>query len=393
MLFRSEIGSFFDGQGRNGWGTVDVTQRRSLVEILDFEPGVDTILLPGLTANESYTSRLATNSLGQTSVELSYNNQTNQASTFLRLSFSPDTAARLNSQSMGITQFLESLLRVNPAQGSSGATHAAIGTIVKDGIAVSGLTFTGSMAGDYIYVQETNSSSGVVSISGNEGDDILKGRTTGANALYGGAGDDYLVVGRVGDEIDGGTGYDQVSYALSQTGVTVSSTSARNVESIIGSKFADRVDLTGFTSAAADGMPYCIRGDQGNDTLVGSSSNDVITGGSGLDSLNGGAGNDVLTGGTGFGDGTTDTSNDVLTGGLGLDTFVFYRLGEGIDQITDFNPAEDKIRVDKSNFGATSISQFSYNSLNGSLAFNGQQFATLLNLPVGFSLASNLILT
>ena len=389
----ADIGNFFDGQGRDGWGTVDVTQRRSLVEILDFEPGVDTILLPKLATNESYYTRLATNSFGQTSVELSFNNQTNQASTFLRLSFSPDTVAKLNSQSMGITQFVESLLRVTPTSGSSGATHAAIGTSVKNGTAVSGLTFTGTLAGDHIYAPDTNSSNGIVSIYGNDGDDILKGRTTGANALYGGSGDDYLVVGRAGDYVDGGSGYDQVSYSLSTTAVTVNSQTSLDVESIIGSKFGDRVDLSGQTSAAAEGMPYSIRGDLGNDTLIGSGFNDVITGGSGVDSLVGGAGNDVLTGGTGLGDGTTDTSHDVMTGGSGSDIFAFYRLGEGIDRIMDFDQVNDKIRIDKSGFNATSTSQFSYNSLTGSLAFGGQQFATLANLPVGFSMAANLVLS
>jgi Ca2+-binding RTX toxin-like protein len=139
-------------------------------------------------------------------------------------------------------------------------------------------------------------------------------------------------------------------------------------------------------------MPYSIRGDLGNDTLIGSGFNDVITGGSGVDSLVGGAGNDVLTGGTGLGDGTTDTSHDVMTGGSGSDIFAFYRLGEGIDRIMDFDQVNDKIRIDKSGFNATSTSQFSYNSLTGSLAFGSQQFATLANLPVGFSMAANLVL-
>jgi hypothetical protein len=63
-----------------------------------------------------------------------------------------------------------------------------------------------------------------------------------------------------------------------------------------------------------------------------------------------------------------------------------------MDRIMDFDPVNDKVRIDKSGFNTTSSSQFSYNSLTGSLAFGGQQFATLANLPVGFSMAANLVL-
>ena len=393
------IGNFFDGQGLNGWGTVNVTQQRSLVEILDFEPGVDTVLLPKLQGNDSYNYKIATNSLNQTSVDLSYNNQTNQASTFLRLGFSPDTLAKLNGQNIGIPQFIESLVRTGPTQGSWGATHAAIGTTVKNSTSVTGLSYTGTIASEHIYVSDTNTTTGVVSVYGNDGDDILKGRASGANALYGGSGDDYIVAGRIGDVVDGGSGYDQVSYSLLSAGIAFSAgasvngnVTASNVESIIGSKFNDSINFTGLTSASADGMPYSARGGEGNDTIVGGNLRDVITGGSGIDILNGGAGDDVLTGGTAFGDGTVDTGNDEMTGGGGADVFAFYRPTEGIDKIIDFDRLNDKVRIDKSGFNATSISQFTYNSVNGSLAFNGQQFADITNLPVGFSVNNNLVL-
>ncbi len=394
-----KIGNFFDGQGLNDWGTVNVTQQRSLVEILDFEPGVDTVLLPKLQGNDSYNYKIATNSLNQTSVDLSYNNQTNQASTFLRLGFSPDTLAKLNGQNIGIPGFIESLVRTGPTQGSWGATHAAIGTTVKNSTSVTGLSYTGTIASEHIYVSDTNTTTGVVSVYGNDGDDILKGRASGANALYGGSGDDYIVAGRIGDVVDGGSGYDQVSYSLLSAGIAFSAgasvngnVTASNVESIIGSKYNDSINFTGLTSASADGMAYSARGGEGNDTIVGSSFRDVITGGSGIDILNGGAGDDVLTGGTAFGDGTVDTGNDEMTGGGGADVFAFYRPTEGIDKIKDFDRLNDKIRIDKSGFNATSISQFTYNSVTGSLAFNGQQFADITNLPVGFSVNNNLVL-
>jgi Ca2+-binding RTX toxin-like protein len=65
--------------------------------------------------------------------------------------------------------------------------------------------------------------------------------------------------------------------------------------------------------------------------------NEVLIGTDGADVLIGGEGNDILFGKAG---------NDILTGGSGQDTFVFdvstfSSSGRYLDQITDFNPAED----------------------------------------------------
>jgi len=63
----------------------------------------------------------------------------------------------------------------------------------------------------------------------------------------------------------------------------------------------------------------------GNDYVSGNAGNDTIYGGSGNDTLLGGEGNDMLTGATG---------NDVLDGGVGDDTY-FYGSGDGQDTISD----------------------------------------------------------
>ncbi|WP_416673345.1 Calx-beta domain-containing protein [Egbenema bharatensis] len=75
-------------------------------------------------------------------------------------------------------------------------------------------------------------------------------------------------------------------------------------------------------------------GGKGNDTLYGGKGRDLLIGGEGNDRLVGGQGHDILIGGKG---------NDTLTGGKGRDMFVFHRLDEGVDLITDFNPNEDLI--------------------------------------------------
>jgi hypothetical protein len=282
---------------------------------------------------------------------------------------------------------MESLLKVYP-------TNSVIGTTVKNGTAVTGSTYNGTIAGEHIYVPDSNLTAGVVTIYGQDGDDILKGRTTGANAIYGGDGDDFIVAGRVTDYIDGGTGYDQVSYSLVTSEISITNTSSLNTESVIGSKYNDVISFSNLSVSPVDGRPISLRGGDGNDTLTGSQFNDVITGGSGTDNLIGGSGNDVLTGGTAQGDGTIDSSNDSLQGGLGDDFFAFYRLAEGIDRITDFTRSSDKIQIDKSGFGATSNSQFSYNNSNGALSFNNQQFATLNNFSTitGFDVNRDIVL-
>lgn len=82
----------------------------------------------------------------------------------------------------------------------------------------------------------------------------------------------------------------------------------------------------------------------GNDIFIGEDGNDTLFGFGGNDLLAGGAGNDYLIGGAG---------NDNLTGGSGLDFFSFnLPTGNGIDRITDFNPADDTIGIEAAGFGA-----------------------------------------
>jgi len=65
-------------------------------------------------------------------------------------------------------------------------------------------------------------------------------------------------------------------------------------------------------------------------------------GGAGRDILTGAQGNDFLVGGFG---------KDTLTGGAGADDFAFGSRNEGIDTITDFVVADDRILVSATGFG------------------------------------------
>lgn len=76
-------------------------------------------------------------------------------------------------------------------------------------------------------------------------------------------------------------------------------------------------------------------GTQNNDTLMGTSADDLLFGDVGNDTLSGGNGDDLLVGGGG---------TDQMTGGAGADIFVFSK-GSGQAQVTDFNVAEDHIDI------------------------------------------------
>ena len=85
--------------------------------------------------------------------------------------------------------------------------------------------------------------------------------------------------------------------------------------------------------------------------------------------------------------------DDLLTGGEGADTFVFDSFDSShrsFDVITDFSHVEgDKIQIG-SGFGANSSDQFSYDSGNGELSFDGKHFATL-NTDSGFNISEDIV--
>ncbi|MFQ3615654.1 MAG: calcium-binding protein [Cyanobacteriota bacterium] len=100
----------------------------------------------------------------------------------------------------------------------------------------------------------------------------------------------------------------------------------------------------------------------------------------GNDYLIGGAGDDTLVGGSG---------DNLLTGGPGRDTFHLSAPGQGINQITDFTPGVDRLRIAASDFGnfqgagplqatrfaigvaaRTPLHRIIYNPLNGDLLYD-----------------------
>ena len=145
-------------------------------------------------------------------------------------------------------------------------------------------------------------------IVGTSGDDTLTD-TPGNDTMEGLGGNDVFVIAHGGEDvIDGGPGYDSISfYGQAPGGVVFDFGNGRatNVERLLA--------------------------DSGDDHLIGAA---------GAQNLSGVAGNDTLEGRTG---------NDLLWGGTGNDRFVFREVGAAnADSIRDFASGSDKIVLDAS---------------------------------------------
>lgn len=228
--------------------------------------------------------------------------------------------------------------------------------------------------------------------------------------FYGEAGNDSFIGSGGNDSILGDNGHDLVDYRYLDQAITLLPTGIinkgnfgqdqlTNIEQIIANPLVSHNTIN--VSSTSSGV-YVIA-DIANsslhvfnaipnktltftvnyfDDIIGSQGNDTLKGDNQYNDLTGLSGNDYLVGGGG---------NDTLTGGSGADFFVFNSLGDGVDKITDFTPSAladfnpkdwDRIIVSQSGFGASSLKQFSYNSLDGSLSFLGTKFAELTpNLP------------
>lgn len=149
---------------------------------------------------------------------------------------------------------------------------------------------------------------------GGDGHDLVKGGI-GRDTLYGNEGDDVMRGQSDGDYVDGGTGHDNVK-------------GGGGNDTLLGGEGNDF--LKGGTRRDS------IEGGNGNDRLFGNSFADTLRGGAGDDRLNAGGENDLLNGGTG---------NDLLKGGTGADVFEFAD-GDGADTISDFDTAEDVLRLE-----------------------------------------------
>ncbi len=178
----------------------------------------------------------------------------------------------------------------------------------------------------------TDTLSFIENLTGSSFNDILTGNAA-FNTIDGGAGDDIMMGGAGNDTYFVNSTSDRV-YETTTTSIS-STTNAGGTDSIFstvslslddynGVRFVENLTLQGISSNYG----------------YGNSLNNSIRGNSAANTLSGGAGNDILDGGLGI---------DILTGGTGFDYFDFTSILNGttnVDTITDFNRADDIIRLD-----------------------------------------------
>lgn len=148
---------------------------------------------------------------------------------------------------------------------------------------------------------------GIVTLFGGAGNDILRGGD-GDDSLLGEGGNDTLTGNGGTNELNGGDGTDQVA-ASSDVDFTLL---AAELASVLGTDNLTSIETAKLTGGNGDNT-LDASGFAGKTTLQGGNGADTLIGGSGADSLEGGSGNDVLTGGLG---------NDTFNGGANSDTVV-----------------------------------------------------------------------
>ncbi|MEM6618656.1 MAG: calcium-binding protein [Pseudomonadota bacterium] len=149
--------------------------------------------------------------------------------------------------------------------------------------------------------------------TGNRLDNLISGNG-GSNVLIGAGGNDIIITLQGENTLYGGSGDDLLSGESER-------------ETFYGGSGNDTV----FGLEGAD----IIRGSGGADTLEGGDGDDIIRGGQGADELRGGDGDDWLMGGKG---------RDFMEGGDGADTFVYTRITDGPDSLTNAERVQDFIR-------------------------------------------------
>ncbi len=146
---------------------------------------------------------------------------------------------------------------------------------------------------------------------GTQGDDVITPYHMTVDAHDG---DDRIRATEAGQNINGGAGFDIVTYQLSTSGVSVAldapalgwATNGRRgdadgdqisyVEGLIGSDRNDRLYGDGGANSLVGRQGEdLLQGGEGDDTLNGNMDDDTLIGGAGADELDGGAGNDTAS--------------------------------------------------------------------------------------------------
>ncbi len=253
------------------------------------------------------------------------------------------TITRVDANSLTITHGGNTSLLRNVESLSLADTFIDLTTYGNDTGPTGDDLLTGTTGADSIVGGAGNDT--ILGLDGNDtlnggiGNDNLDGGA-GNDNLSGGSGDDTIIASSGFDTIDGGSGFDIVAHDVASTGLTFSrnhwyasegrfdavtieslfsgGNSAETLYNIEQAIFIDRtLHITNYTTGAdsltlSDTGLYAVNLGGGNDTLTGSSNDDLIGAGLGADSIVAGAGNDFIMAGR--------PEGDYIDGGAGYDT-------------------------------------------------------------------------
>ena len=196
---------------------------------------------------------------------------------------------------------------------------------------------------------------------GNDGEAVYGGN--GNDTITGGSGNDFFEITRGTNTINGGGGFNTLSVADSDVGVTVNLATGT---------------LTGVGTSAISNIQQVVGSDFGDTMIAGSSAVTFISG-SGYSTLKGGAGNDTLVAGAG---------GDTMTGGGGNNTFIF-STGDHQLTITDFDANGDRDVLDIDGYtSAQSVTQEGANTL---ITLSGSDSILLDNVQASSLTGSNVV--
>lgn len=158
----------------------------------------------------------------------------------------------------------------------------------------------------------------------------------------GGAGNDTLTGGRLGDEFAGGTGNDTINGQGGDDDLTGDAGAdlldGGGQTDIVRYPIPDRVVVT-LDDVANDGRPGEGDNVRAVETVITGSGDDSVTGSSANETLDGGAGNDSLNPGTG---------NDVVRGGAGDDLIDVREDAQGVRDTVNCGFGQDEVIADLS---------------------------------------------
>ncbi len=171
----------------------------------------------------------------------------------------------------------------------------------------------------------TDIAQNTVYFEGGLSDDVLSGSAADRHLVAdGGAGDDKLTGGLMGDDLRGGAGNDNIQGGAGDDSIR----DALGADVLDGGADNDQVILFSGTNGAYGGA--------GNDFIIGGVQSDVLIGDAGNDIIRGDVGSGAF-GGKDIIDGGAD--NDIMMGGVGADVFIF-GANDGSDVIAKFDVAD-----------------------------------------------------